>query len=617
MKKALTCSLLFFSIVFYAKGQSKELENIQSSLPQITDSLRYVDAINRMAMLLYEKNIDSTFYYTIKARAIADRLGYKKGKADATNNLGVFYDIKGNLQFALRYYNDAYISYTKLKDSANQVQAMMNIAMVYKEMGRDGKSLAHYNASLNYGKKLSKDSIMSLAIYNYLLQFPLRFNKSERTKLISEARNIAVNYKDQRTLLAIEQLIADDLIANGQRVEGLALLDKTIKNTIALELYYVSMDMLIDIGDQLLTSDPKKAATYYQQGLTIANQNGYLIYSKLLARKLFDLYVEQQNYTLANEYAQELIVAIEKKEELDSHSGVDYLDYAIKEKQVETLVNSAKYQMILLFLSAIVCLFAITIIVFIRQNLKRSKRLNSMISEQNNTMKNTLVALEQSQEENSRVMQIITHDLRSPMAAIVGLSDFMIAEHNLSVEDLEVIQLINTSGKDSLKFVNEILEKESNAAELKKEKVNLHELLSYCTDQLQFKAKEKNQNITLTSVNISLPLNREKIWRVMSNLITNAIKFSPSNSIIAVSLITTKEDAVVSIKDSGIGIPEELKDKIFDASEQGRRTGTDGEKSFGLGLAISKQIVAAHGGSLSFESKLGEGTTFFVKLPLI
>ena len=148
MKKALLWFLLSFSISFNAKSQSKELANIKASLPQITDSLHYVDALNRMAMLWYEKNIDSTFYYTSKAREIADRLSYGQGKADATNNLGICYEIKGNLQFALRYYNDAYLGYTKLKDSATKVQAMMNIAMVYKEMGRDGKAVAHYNSAL-------------------------------------------------------------------------------------------------------------------------------------------------------------------------------------------------------------------------------------------------------------------------------------------------------------------------------------------------------------------------------------------------------------------------------------------------------------------------------------
>lgn len=80
---------------------------LQSSLAHITDSLRYTDALNRMAILLYEKNIDSTFLYTARARGIANRINYSKGKADVLNNPGVFFDLKGNLQLALRYYNDA------------------------------------------------------------------------------------------------------------------------------------------------------------------------------------------------------------------------------------------------------------------------------------------------------------------------------------------------------------------------------------------------------------------------------------------------------------------------------------------------------------------------------
>src|ERR1700744_4076992 len=129
MKKVLLF-LLILSVKFLCYAQSPELEKIKTELPQIKDSLRYTDALNRMAMLLYEKNIDSTFYYTRQARALAERLDYNKGKTDALNNLGVFFDIKGNLQLALRYYNEAYAGYSRIKDSVNRVQTLMNIAMV-------------------------------------------------------------------------------------------------------------------------------------------------------------------------------------------------------------------------------------------------------------------------------------------------------------------------------------------------------------------------------------------------------------------------------------------------------------------------------------------------------
>jgi hypothetical protein len=102
---------------------------------------------------------------------------------------------------------------------------------------------------LDLGKKLSKDSIMSLAIYNYLLQYPAQFTRDSMGYYISKAKNIAKKYKDERTLLAIEQLIADDLISHGKTKEGLTLLNRAITAAINEKFYYASMDMLIDMGD--------------------------------------------------------------------------------------------------------------------------------------------------------------------------------------------------------------------------------------------------------------------------------------------------------------------------------------------------------------------------------
>ncbi len=113
-----------------------------------------------------------------------------------------------------------------------------------------------------------------------------------------------------------------------------------------------------------------------------------------------------------------------------------------------------------------------------------------------------------------------------------------------------------------------------------------------------------------------IPVNREKLWRVVSNLIANAIKFSPTGAIIRVSLQEETDHVRITVEDHGIGIPQEIGSKIFDMFTEAKRVGTGGEESFGLGLAIAKQIVDAHGGKIWFDSKPGNGTTFFVELPL-
>jgi signal transduction histidine kinase len=184
------------------------------------------------------------------------------------------------------------------------------------------------------------------------------------------------------------------------------------------------------------------------------------------------------------------------------------------------------------------------------------------------------------------------------------------------ISSAKMLSLIKASGSDSLKFVDDLLNRESQLKELQKEPVNLYTLLTYCVNLLEYKANEKNQKIILNGSYILINVNREKIWRVFSNLITNAIKFSPPKTTIRVNLEITLDNVFVSIKDQGIGIPEEMKKDIFNISVDTKRLGTSGEQTFGMGLIISKQIIEAHGGKIWLESEPSKGTIFFVELPI-
>jgi signal transduction histidine kinase len=105
------------------------------------------------------------------------------------------------------------------------------------------------------------------------------------------------------------------------------------------------------------------------------------------------------------------------------------------------------------------------------------------------------------------------------------------------------------------------------------------------------------------------------IWRVVSNLISNAIKFSPVGETIHLKCINESSHIQIAVADHGIGIPDEMKDKVFNMFTDAKRAGTIGEKSFGLGLSICKQIIEKHHGKIWFESKPGNGTTFYIRLP--
>ena len=150
---------------------------------------------------------------------------------------------------------------------------------------------------------------------------------------------------------------------------------------------------------------------------------------------------------------------------------------------------------------------------------------------------------------------------------------------------------------------------------LKKEPVALAPLLESCVSTLQFRASEKKQSILLHAENVTVLIDQEKIWRVIINLLDNAIKFSPQDATIQVTSFRQMDTAIITVADKGIGIPPTLITKLFTVDNQAKRKGTAGETSFGLGLVIVRQIIQAHGGSISVESKEKEGTTFRIEVP--
>lgn len=247
-------------------------------------------------------------------------------------------------------------------------------------------------------------------------------------------------------------------------------------------------------------------------------------------------------------------------------------------------------------------------------NHRKLKVLNSEIITQNMVMQKVHGALQQSQEENTRMMKIVAHDLRSPIAANISIGE-LLKMAKLSAADQEMLALLETTNQQSLDMIGNLLNMNAKADELVLLPVNMRLFLKQHINFFKFKANEKKQRLKLNTPNVEVQLDEGKIWRVLSNLIANAIKFSPPKSTILINLLEKPESVVVSVSDEGIGIPNEIKDAIFNIFTEARRQGTSGEHSFGLGLAISKQIIEAHHGRIWLESEVGKGSTFFVELP--
>jgi len=295
-----------------------------------------------------------------------------------------------------------------------------------------------------------------------------------------------------------------------------------------------------------------------------------------------------------------------------------------KQSEIDNLKDNNKRQLIFIYFAVLLSIMAVIIIFLIFRNLKRSKRdvqaikaLNDQINFQKENLVHTLNELHRGSREKDRILRTVAHDLRNPLGGIASLSAVMITE-DYTPDQLEMLNLIKDTSYNSLELINEILEAANSAtATIKKEWVDINALTTNSVELLRFKAADKHQliKLDLPEKPAQVFVSREKIWRVISNLITNAIKFSYDNGCIIVGIKNQENGVEITVKDSGIGIPDNLKQQVFNMFTDAKRVGTAGEKSFGLGLSICQQIIEKHNGKIWLESSPANGTTFYVFLP--
>jgi len=224
----------------------------------------------------------------------------------------------------------------------------------------------------------------------------------------------------------------------------------------------------------------------------------------------------------------------------------------------------------------------------------------------------------------SRFLATMSHELRTPLNAILGFSEVMKTEllgpmHNDNYR--EYASSIHDSGRHLLQLINEILDLsriESGRYELHEEPVRLGDLLADCLRLLHLRAQSKGLNIAL-----EFPRELEQIWaderairQICLNLMSNALKFTPRGGRITLSLSATADGGqMLSVKDTGPGIPKEEIPRVMQAFGQGSLAQQSAEGGTGLGLPIVQNLVSLHGGTFELRSELRKGTEAVVCLP--
>lgn len=241
----------------------------------------------------------------------------------------------------------------------------------------------------------------------------------------------------------------------------------------------------------------------------------------------------------------------------------------------------------------------------------------------NDTIQDQFQKLQKLNKAQEEILGIVAHDLRNPITAISWTCDLIKDdfEEEMGEEGKEYVQMIQGSC-DSMNFlINDLLEVaklESDDYKLELNPENICDLIRQAIERLTEKFDEKSINLSLDlgEDKIIVLAHRERIWQLVSNLITNAVKFTENGGTIIVSTEVKDGNVLIKFSDNGIGIPPEIIPILFDKFTKASRKGTEGESSTGLGMSIAKRLVELHFGKIWLESEVGKGTDFFVELPI-
>ncbi len=231
---------------------------------------------------------------------------------------------------------------------------------------------------------------------------------------------------------------------------------------------------------------------------------------------------------------------------------------------------------------------------------------------------------EAASSAKSEFLANISHELRTPLNAIIGFSEIMRTGvfGNLGSEKyLEYCNDIHDSGNFLLAVINDILQMskiEAGRLTLNFEKIDIGDIVREAFRVMNFDVMDKNITMQIAGMeNLTFEADRRAMKQIMLNLLTNSVKFTPDGGIIEVQIKTGEYGAYLSIKDTGIGIPEDAIDKLGMPFEQVQNQFTKDHKGSGLGLAITKSLVSMHGGHMKITSTEGVGTTVTVCVPLV
>ena len=319
-------------------------------------------------------------------------------------------------------------------------------------------------------------------------------------------------------------------------------------------------------------------------------------------------------------------------------NGVVIMGYSQDKTIVQQEMYSKKMIMICLIVLVLLVVFAVVITIMISKPFKRLSTQVGHISDGyiddevkvdnykefayiSNSINSMLVKMKQLENSRQEFVSNVSHELKTPITSMKVLADSLLSQPDVPVEFYkEFMEDIAKEIDRENKIITDLLsmvKMDKKSAKLNVETVNINDLLELLLKRIRPLAKERNIDIIFESFRpVEAEIDEVKLSLALSNLIENAVKYNFDDGWVRVSLNADHKFFYVKISDSGVGIPKDCQDSIFDRFYRVDKARSRETGGTGLGLSITRKVILLHKGAIKVYSKEKEGTTFTVRIPI-
>jgi signal transduction histidine kinase len=563
------------------------------------DSVLFPDIYNAIGMAHYYKgNLLISIEYFLKARTEYEIQGRDDKVANTLNNIGVTYEEIQNYEKSKEFYFESLKVHKRLNNLEIQTAVYNNIGSTFEAVGQLDSAEYYYNISLEMAKDNNPDENMANALGNL---GNIYYKREEYTKALDHQRRaLSYDQKNNNSIGLVETYSSMGLIYLGLNNFNRAYESFTKALVICKEHDLKSREAVLY----------ENFSDYYEQ--LGDYQNAYIFYLKhtQLKDSIFTLEMRKQIEDLQMSYQ-----ANKREQEISLLSERNNL------KDTQLQLQTTKTRLLLVF--TIFTVFVLGLLILnVRVKGKANALLqkqNEKIQQQNLELEDRSIKLEELSNEKDNFINVVAHDLKSPLNNITGLANLIRINGKLTEEQLHYLNLLDQVSIESKNLVSNLLDLnklELGLFEQHIEDFEVKDTIDKIIHNYEKSASEKNIALKKSCPgNISIRNNREFIERILDNLVSNAIKFSPNNKVVFISCDYNYQFLVLSVKDEGPGISKKEQQDLFKKFIKLSPRPTGGESSTGLGLAIVKLLVDKLEGEIEVLSKEKKGTEIRIKFP--